>query len=91
MSKYEEYRSSRISWGINVLGSFCVEIEAKRRHNWVRHWIRRSTRLLDRLPASRTFPDWRRPKKHEPPLGPNVPLDNVLWTEGTPHCGHIGH
>ncbi|KAG7451377.1 enolase C-terminal domain-like protein [Guyanagaster necrorhizus] len=28
MSKYEEYRSSRITWGINVLGSFCVEIEA---------------------------------------------------------------
>ncbi len=28
MSKYEEYRSSRISWGINVLGSFCIEIEA---------------------------------------------------------------
>ncbi len=49
------------------------------------------TRLLDRLPASRTFPDWRRPKKHEPPLGPNVPLDNVLWTEGAPHCCHIRH
>ncbi len=28
MSKYEEYRSSRITWGINALGSFCVEIEA---------------------------------------------------------------
>ncbi|KAF7332449.1 L-rhamnonate dehydratase [Mycena kentingensis (nom. inval.)] len=28
MSKYEEYRASRVSWGINVLGSFCVEIEA---------------------------------------------------------------
>ncbi|KAJ6534565.1 enolase C-terminal domain-like protein [Mycena sp. CBHHK59/15] len=28
MSKYEEYRATRASWGINVLGSFCVEIEA---------------------------------------------------------------
>ncbi|KAL9115749.1 MAG: hypothetical protein Q9227_000117 [Pyrenula ochraceoflavens] len=28
MSKWEEYRKSRTSWGINVLGSFCVEIEA---------------------------------------------------------------
>ncbi|MCJ1300492.1 hypothetical protein MMC08_003289 [Hypocenomyce scalaris] len=28
MSRYEKYRSSRTSWGINVLGSFCVEIEA---------------------------------------------------------------
>ncbi|KAK7203060.1 enolase C-terminal domain-like protein [Myxozyma melibiosi] len=28
MSGYEEYRSSRVSWGINVLGSFCIEIEA---------------------------------------------------------------
>lgn len=28
MSGYEEYRTSRTSWGINVLGSFCVEIEA---------------------------------------------------------------
>lgn len=28
MSKWAQYRSSRTSWGINVLGSFCVEIEA---------------------------------------------------------------
>ncbi|KAF2429417.1 mandelate racemase/muconate lactonizing enzyme family protein [Tothia fuscella] len=28
MSQYEKYRASRTSWGINVLGSFCVEIEA---------------------------------------------------------------
>ncbi|KAI9660146.1 MAG: hypothetical protein M1821_001498 [Bathelium mastoideum] len=28
MSQYEQYRKSRTSWGINVLGSFCVEIEA---------------------------------------------------------------
>ncbi|ERF75368.1 hypothetical protein EPUS_00161 [Endocarpon pusillum Z07020] len=28
MSKWEQYRKSRTSWGINVLGSFCVEIEA---------------------------------------------------------------
>lgn len=28
MSGYEEYRKSRTSWGINVLGSFCVELEA---------------------------------------------------------------
>lgn len=28
MSQYEKYRKSRSSWGINVLGSFCVEIEA---------------------------------------------------------------
>lgn len=28
MSQYEKYRQSRTSWGINVLGSFCVEIEA---------------------------------------------------------------
>lgn len=28
MSGYEQYRKSRTSWGINVLGSFCVEIEA---------------------------------------------------------------
>ncbi|ORY12390.1 nucleotide-diphospho-sugar transferase [Clohesyomyces aquaticus] len=28
MSQYEEYRKSRTSWGINVLGSFCVELEA---------------------------------------------------------------
>lgn len=28
MSGYPEYRQSRTSWGINVLGSFCVEIEA---------------------------------------------------------------
>ncbi|KAK7718844.1 hypothetical protein SLS57_005954 [Botryosphaeria dothidea] len=28
MSGYEQYRTSRTSWGINVLGSFCVEIEA---------------------------------------------------------------
>jgi L-rhamnonate dehydratase len=27
MSRWEKYRASRISWGINVLGSFCVEIE----------------------------------------------------------------
>ncbi|KAL8740457.1 MAG: hypothetical protein Q9190_006846 [Brigantiaea leucoxantha] len=28
MSGWEQYRKSRTSWGINVLGSFCVEIEA---------------------------------------------------------------
>ncbi|KAF1830297.1 nucleotide-diphospho-sugar transferase [Decorospora gaudefroyi] len=28
MSQYEAYRQSRTSWGINVLGSFCVELEA---------------------------------------------------------------
>jgi len=28
MSGYEQYTKSRTSWGINVLGSFCVEIEA---------------------------------------------------------------
>jgi hypothetical protein len=28
MSQYEQYRKSRTSWGINVLGSFCVELEA---------------------------------------------------------------
>ncbi|KAJ7110843.1 hypothetical protein C8R44DRAFT_883313 [Mycena epipterygia] len=28
MSKYAESRASRTSWGLNVLGSFCVEIEA---------------------------------------------------------------
>ncbi|KAL1615085.1 hypothetical protein SLS56_011950 [Neofusicoccum ribis] len=28
MSGYDAYRKSRTSWGINVLGSFCVEIEA---------------------------------------------------------------
>ena len=28
MSSWEEYRKLRTSWGINVLGSFCVEIEA---------------------------------------------------------------
>ncbi len=28
MSGWEKYRASRTSWGINVLGSFCVEIEA---------------------------------------------------------------
>ncbi|KAL8915984.1 MAG: hypothetical protein Q9172_006530, partial [Xanthocarpia lactea] len=28
MSGWEQYRSSRTSWGINVLGSFCVEVEA---------------------------------------------------------------
>ncbi|KAF1349525.1 nucleotide-diphospho-sugar transferase [Lizonia empirigonia] len=28
MSQYEKYRKSRTSWGINVLGSFCVELEA---------------------------------------------------------------
>lgn len=27
-SRWEEYRKSRTSWGINVLGSFFVEIEA---------------------------------------------------------------
>jgi len=28
MSGYAAYRKSRTSWGINVLGSFCVEIES---------------------------------------------------------------
>ncbi|KAK9476106.1 enolase C-terminal domain-like protein [Lipomyces japonicus] len=28
MSRYEKYRASRVSWGINVLGSFCIELEA---------------------------------------------------------------
>ncbi|KAK9310846.1 hypothetical protein V1524DRAFT_174592, partial [Lipomyces starkeyi] len=28
MSRYDQYKSSRVSWGINVLGSFCVELEA---------------------------------------------------------------
>ena len=28
MSQYEQYRKSRTSWGINVLGSFCVEVES---------------------------------------------------------------
>ncbi|KAF2731583.1 nucleotide-diphospho-sugar transferase [Polyplosphaeria fusca] len=28
MSQYEQYRKSRTSWGINVLGSFCVQLEA---------------------------------------------------------------
>ncbi len=27
MSRWEKYRASRTSWGINVLGSFCVEVE----------------------------------------------------------------
>ncbi len=28
MSKYAPYRASRVSWGINVLGSLCIQIEA---------------------------------------------------------------
>lgn len=28
MARWGQYRGSRTSWGINVLGSFCVEIEA---------------------------------------------------------------
>ncbi|KAL8651763.1 MAG: hypothetical protein Q9210_003075 [Variospora velana] len=28
MSGWEKYRSSRTSWGINILGSFCLQIEA---------------------------------------------------------------
>ena len=28
MSRYEKYRKSRVDWGINVLGSFCVEVVA---------------------------------------------------------------
>lgn len=28
MARWAQYRGSRTSWGINVLGSFCVEIEA---------------------------------------------------------------
>ncbi|KAL3438571.1 enolase C-terminal domain-like protein [Aspergillus tetrazonus] len=28
MTRWAQYRGSRTSWGINVLGSFCVEIEA---------------------------------------------------------------
>lgn len=28
MSGYDKYRASRTTWGINVLGSFCVELEA---------------------------------------------------------------
>lgn len=28
MGKWAQYRGSRTSWGINVLGSFCVEVEA---------------------------------------------------------------
>lgn len=28
MSKFAAYKTSRTSWGINVLGSFCVEITA---------------------------------------------------------------
>ena len=28
MSRWESYRKSRTSWGINVLGSFLVEVEA---------------------------------------------------------------
>lgn len=28
-SKWKKYRASRTSWGINVLGSFFVEIEAR--------------------------------------------------------------
>lgn len=28
MSKFTEYRCSKVSWGNNVLGSFCVEIGA---------------------------------------------------------------
>ncbi|KAK6458519.1 enolase N-terminal domain-like protein [Scheffersomyces xylosifermentans] len=28
MSKYSEYIASRTSWGINVLGSFCVQVTA---------------------------------------------------------------
>jgi L-rhamnonate dehydratase len=27
-SQWEKYRASRTSWGINVLGSFFIEIEA---------------------------------------------------------------
>jgi L-alanine-DL-glutamate epimerase-like enolase superfamily enzyme len=27
MSRWEQYRKSRTSWGINVLGSFCIELE----------------------------------------------------------------
>lgn len=28
MSRFPEYRTTRTSWGINVLGSFCIEITA---------------------------------------------------------------
>lgn len=28
MTRWAQYRGSRTSWGINVLGSFCVEVEA---------------------------------------------------------------
>ena len=82
MARYPEYRQSRQSFGINVLGTLVVEVEARRRHGRLRRHDRRRDRRLHRREAPRPFPRGARRHRHREDLGPDVLLDAVLRPQG---------
>ncbi|KAJ5812689.1 hypothetical protein N7447_009712 [Penicillium robsamsonii] len=62
MTKWAQFRGSRTSWGINVLGSFCVEIEATDGTKGFATGFGGSPCMLVDRATLQPFPDWRRPR-----------------------------
>ena len=82
MSGYADYKASRTSWGIAVLGSLVVEIETRSGKRRRRHRARRAAGLLHDRAAFPPLPGRRRSAQHQSHLGPDVPRQPALWPEG---------
>ena len=78
MSRYPEYRESRRSFGINVLGTLVVEIEADDGTIGFAVTTGGEARRFHRGKAPRAFSGGTRPARNREDLGPDVLLDPVL-------------
>ncbi len=83
MSGYEQYKASRQSWGIGVMGSIVVEIERERRHRR-RHRLRRPAGGVVGGQPLHPLPCRRGCAQHLEDLGPDVPRLDALWPQGMP-------
>lgn len=107
MSGYDTYTRSRTSWGINVLGSFCVELEATDGTKgfatgfggppacWLcAEHFRRFLIGAGRSHSRLLFQiltDHRRPTRHQPSVRADVPCFDVLWAKRLADSRYICH
>jgi L-rhamnonate dehydratase len=89
MSKYPEYRQSRQSFGINVLGTLVVEIEAE--DGTVGFAVTTGGEPACYIVESIFALSGRaRSDRDREDLGPDVFLDPVLWPQGSGGERHFG-
>ena len=82
MVAYPEYRQSRQSFGINVLGTLVVEIEADDGTTGFAVTTGGELGAVHRREASRAVPRGPTGHRHREDLGPDVPVDALLRPQG---------